>query len=86
MSDMMAPGSSASAPPPAFSEKSFGDYHMYTLSQRVNLNESSRKQLEFIPTAYNISVEKYYTFTVYAGGYVQENIKSQGTIRLLNSK
>jgi hypothetical protein len=59
---------------------------MYTLSQRVNLNESSRKQLEFIPTAYNVSVEKYYTFTVFANGRPQKNIKCKGTILLLNSK
>jgi hypothetical protein len=35
----------ASNSPPSFSEKSFSDYHMYTLSQPVNLNESSQKQV-----------------------------------------
>ena len=82
----MAMNDGAAAAPPAFAEKSFADYHMYTLSQRVNLNESSKKQIEFIPTAYNVSVQKYYTFTVQSGGYGEENIKSQGTIRFVNSK
>jgi len=59
---------------------------MYTLSNRVNLNESSRKQLEFIPTAFNVKVEKYYTFTISADGYSQDKIKSKGTIRFVNSK
>lgn len=59
---------------------------MYTLSRQVNLNESSKKQLEFIPTAYNVSVEKYYTFTIYTGGYKADKIKSKGTVRLVNSK
>ncbi len=30
---------------PSFSEKAFADYHMYTLSQTVTLNESSQKQV-----------------------------------------
>jgi hypothetical protein len=30
---------------PSFSEKSFSDYHMYTLSQPVTLNEASQKQV-----------------------------------------
>lgn len=81
----MADGVAAS-PPPAFSEKSFADYHMYTLSKRVNINESSKKQLEFIPTAFNVPITKYYTLTVSAGGYPEENIKSKGTVRLFNSQ
>ena len=30
---------------PEFTEKSFADYHMYTLSEPVTLNESSQKQV-----------------------------------------
>lgn len=26
-------------------EKSFGDYHMYTINRKVDLNESSTKQI-----------------------------------------
>ena len=34
-----------SAPAPSFSEKSFADYHLYTLSAPVTLNEQSQKQV-----------------------------------------
>lgn len=54
---------------PQFNEKSFADYHMYTLSQTVTLNESSQKQVEFIPKVYNVSVHKYHTVSINAGGY-----------------
>lgn len=30
---------------PSFSEKSFSDYHMYTLSEPVTLEENSQKQV-----------------------------------------
>lgn len=59
----------AAAPSQSFQEKTFADYHMYTLSRPVYLNESSRKQIEFIPTSYNVAVDKYYAFTVTTGGY-----------------
>ena len=29
----------------AVSEKTFGDYHMYTIRRRVDINESSTKQI-----------------------------------------
>lgn len=35
----------ASAPLQSFSEKSFADYHLYTLSRPVTLNEASQKQV-----------------------------------------
>jgi hypothetical protein len=30
---------------PSFSEKSFADYHLYTLSEPVSLNDNSQKQI-----------------------------------------
>jgi len=30
---------------PSFTEKSFADYHLYTLGRPVTLNESSQKQV-----------------------------------------
>lgn len=44
---------------PSFSEKSFADYHMYTLSKPVTLNESSQKQVEFIPKVYAVPIRKF---------------------------
>ena len=37
---------------PSFSEKSFSDFHLYTLSELVTLEENSQKQIEFIPKVY----------------------------------
>ena len=50
----------AAAPPPSFSEKSFADYHLYTLSRPVTLNDASQKQVEFVPKVYGIPVRKYH--------------------------
>lgn len=57
------------APAPSFSEKSFADYHLYTLSRPVTLNESSQKQVEFIPKVYNVDIDKYHEIKIYSGGY-----------------
>ena len=44
---------------PSFSEKSFADYHLYTLSKPVTLNESSQKQVEFIPKVFGVPIRKF---------------------------
>lgn len=59
------------APAPEFSEKSFADYHLYTLSAPVTLNESSQKQVEFIPKVYGVPIRKYNEISINAGGYGQ---------------
>lgn len=41
----MEKDAAAGAAPPSFSEKSFADYHLYTLSAPVTLNQSSQKQV-----------------------------------------
>lgn len=56
---------------PTFEEKSFADYHLYTLSAPVNLNESSQKQVEFIPKVYDLPIWKYHEITISSGGYTQ---------------
>lgn len=50
----------AGAPGSGFTEKSFADYHLYTLSRPVTLNESSQKQVEFIPKVFNVPIDKYH--------------------------
>lgn len=69
-----------------FSEKSFADYHMYTLPRRVNINETSQKQIEFIPRTDAAKLSKYYVFNINAGGYEESSLKATNTIRLLNSE
>ncbi len=51
-----------SASPPAFSQKDFFEYHLYTLDTPVTLPDNSTKQLELIPAAANIPVEKIMVF------------------------
>ncbi len=68
---------SMSAPSaPSFSEQSFADYHMYTLSEPVTLNDKSQKQVQFVPTVYNTKVRKYNLVRINAGGYDQIGIKA----------
>lgn len=43
---------------PAFAEKDFFEYHLYTLDSPVTLPNNSTKQLELIPAAVNVPVEK----------------------------
>ncbi len=75
-----------SAPPPTFSEKSFSDFHLYTLSEPVGLNDNSQKQVEFIPKVYNINLRKYNLISISAGGYDQRNLKAANKIQLTNNK
>ena len=57
----------AAAPAPV-SEKTFGDYHMYTLERPVDINESSTKQIEFIPTIKSIKVTRICKVLTTTGG------------------
>jgi hypothetical protein len=59
--DMAMP---AAAEAPSFEEKSFFEYHLYTLSEPTTIPENSTKQLELFPTARDIPVEK---ILLYAG-------------------
>ena len=70
----------------SFSEKSFADYHLYTLSRPVTLNTASQKQVEFIPKVYAIPVRKYHEINIYSGGYSQSDLKANNFIRFVNSK
>jgi hypothetical protein len=47
---------------PAFVEKAFFEYHLYTLNRPATLPQNSTKQLELIPAAKDVPVEKIYVF------------------------
>lgn len=83
---MMMMDSAPAPAPPSFSEKSFSDYHLYTLSAPVTLNESSQKQVQFIPKVFGVKLRKYNEIGISAGGYAQTNIKSQSKVVFNNSK
>lgn len=71
---------------PSFSEKSFSDFHLYTLSEPVTLNDNSQKQVEFIPKVYGISIHKYNIISISAGGYTQKHLKASNKVQFVNSK
>lgn len=79
-------GFAGGAAAPSFSEKSFADYHLYTLSRPVTLNESSQKQVEFVPKVFNVPVSKYHEVRVSAGGYNEDNVVAQNFVKFLNSQ
>jgi hypothetical protein len=47
---------------PAFEEKSFMDYHLYTLQRKSTINNNQTKQIEFITPALNVPAEKIYLY------------------------
>lgn len=65
---------------PSFSEKSFSDFHLYTLNEPVTINDNSQKQVEFIPKVYGVAVRKYNIIAVSAGGYTQKHLKASNKI------
>ena len=52
---------------PGFSEKSFFEYHLYTLGRPTSLPDNSTKQLELFPTARRVPCEKVLVFYGQAG-------------------
>jgi hypothetical protein len=62
---MMARMSAAEARPQGFQEKSFFEYHLYTLGRTTTLPDNSTKQIELFPVAHGVPCEKR---LVYYGG------------------
>lgn len=54
---------------PAFAEKEFFEYHLYTLDTPVDLPDNSTKQLELIPAATNVPVEKLMVYNAQQSQY-----------------
>ena len=47
---------------PAFEEKAFMEYHLYTLSRPSTVNNNQVKQIEFIEPALNVPIKKLYIY------------------------
>ena len=54
-----------SAKSPEFDEKAFHDFHMYTLSENVSLNNKQTKQLRLFPTK-SVKAKSKYTYQTYS--------------------
>lgn len=52
-----------------FREKSFFEYHLYTLGRPATLPDNSTKQIELFPTAREVPCEKVMVYYGLAGGY-----------------
>lgn len=90
----------AGGAPPAFAQKDFFEYHLYTLDTPVTLPDNSTKQLELIPAVANVPVEKLMVFNGqqnqywnYGGIYIDQgygveegNHKVDVFLKLLNKK
>lgn len=63
----MAMDSAGSAP--SFAEKAFFEYHLYTLSRPASIPDNSTKQLELIPMAADVPVEKLVVYEGSQGFY-----------------
>lgn len=50
------------APPPGFAEKSFFEYHLYTLGRTTSLGNNSTKQIELFAPKLNVPVDKTYVY------------------------
>jgi len=63
---------------PDFEEKAFHDFHMYTLSENVNINNNQTKQLRLFPTK-TVNAESRYE-------YITGSTDVQSKIKFTNSK
>ena len=59
---------------------------MYTIKRKVDINESSTKQIEFIPLVKDAPVSKYYRVSVSTGGYGEHGLKADNMLKFTNSK
>ena len=71
---MMRMAVAEDAASPAFEEKSFFEYHLYTLQRRTDLPDNSTKQIQLFPTARGIACQKELVFAPtmhwrWRGGY-----------------
>lgn len=53
-----------------FTEKSFFEYHLYTLGRSTTLKNNSTKQIELFPVARNVACEKNLVYHGQAGQYI----------------
>lgn len=63
---------------PDFEEKAFHDFHMYTLSENVNINNNQTKQLRLFPTK-TVKAESRYE-------YITGSTDIQSKIKFINSE
>lgn len=82
-----------------FEEKSFFEYHLYTLGRKTTLPQNSTKQIELFPAAHDVPCEKVLVYDAVGswwwggdGAYTEQNLGVQSKkdvdiyLRFMNSK
>ena len=64
-----AAGATLASEAQGFTEKSFFEYHLYTLGRPATLQNNSTKQIELFATAHNVSCEKKLVYNGQAGQF-----------------
>ena len=59
---MQRADAAAKAGPAGFEEKSFFEYHLYTLGRPTSLGDNSTKQIELFPTVMNVPAQKVFVY------------------------
>lgn len=70
---------------PAFTEQTFSDFHLYTLSHNVTITENSKKQLELFDKVENVPIRKYNAARITFSGSSERELKFSNKIDISNS-
>lgn len=68
---VMLRGRAEAGAAPAFEEKAFMEYHLYTLGRKSTVNNNQVKQIEFIEPALGVAVKKIYIYEKKAKWFYQ---------------
>lgn len=82
----MAMDAVAEAPPPQFSEKSFAEYHLYTMAGKTDINDNETKQLSLF-NASDVPSKKLYIYepvqgVVPYGGWMPQRAPDKVNVKL----
>jgi hypothetical protein len=66
---------------PAFEEKAFMEYHMYTLGRKSTINNNQVKQIEFIEPAAGVAAKKIFVYER-GGGWYSEDSQGKGKVNV----
>lgn len=69
-----------------FAEKSFFEYHMYTLGRPATIPENSTKQLELFPTARNVPCEKILMYDGLGGTWWGDGVHTDSNLGVQSKK
>ncbi len=74
----MATTSSMDSSVPQFDEKSFADYHLYTLDQSISIANNQEKLIQLFPLK-TVNARKFYSFNVFGFQDIDQNIEFYNT-------